>query len=33
MENQYPDRIVHLLQLYLLGDITKEERQELEVLV
>ena len=31
MENQYPDRIVHLLQLYLLGDITKEERQELEV--
>ena len=30
MENQYPDRIVHLLQLYLLGDITKEERQELE---
>ena len=30
MENQYPDRIVHLLQLYLLGDITEEERQELE---
>ena len=30
MKNHCPDRIVHLLQLYLLGDITKEERQELE---
>ena len=30
MEHQYSDRIVRLLQLYLLGDITKEERQELE---
>ena len=30
MENQYSDRIVRLLQLYLLGDITEEERQELE---
>lgn len=30
MEHQYSDRIVHLLQLYLLGDITEEERQELE---
>ena len=31
MEHQYSDRIVRLLQLYLLGDITEEERQELEV--
>ncbi|MDY5011855.1 FecR domain-containing protein [Butyricimonas virosa] len=30
MEHQYSDRIVRLLQLYLLGDITEEERQELE---
>ena len=30
MVNQYSDRIVRLLQLYLLGDITEEERQELE---
>ena len=30
MENQYSVRIVRLLQLYLLGDITEEERQELE---
>jgi len=30
MDNQYSDRIVRLLQLYLLGDITEEERQELE---
>ena len=30
MENQYSDRIVRLLQLYLLGDITEEERKELE---
>ena len=30
MKNHCPDRIVHLLQLYLLGDITKEEWQELE---
>ena len=30
MENQYSDRIVRLLQLYLLGDITEEELQELE---
>ena len=29
-EHQYSDRIVRLLQLYLLGDITEEERQELE---
>ena len=32
MEHQYSDRIVRLLQLYLLGDITEEERQELEEL-
>ena len=30
MEHQYSDRIVRLLQLYLLGDISEEERQELE---
>ena len=30
MEHRYSDRIVRLLQLYLLGDITEEERQELE---
>ena len=30
MEHQYSDRIVRLLQLYLLGNITEEERQELE---
>ena len=30
MEHQYSDRIVRLLQLYFLGDITEEERQELE---
>lgn len=30
MEHQYSDRIVRLLQLYLLEDITEEERQELE---
>ena len=30
MEHKYSDRIVRLLQLYLLGDITEEERQELE---
>ena len=30
MEHQYSGRIVCLLQLYLLGDITEEERQELE---
>ena len=30
MEHQYSDRIVRLLQLYLLGDITEEERQDLE---
>lgn len=30
MKNQYSDRIVRLLQLYLLGNITEEERQELE---
>ena len=30
MEHQYSDRIVRLLQLYLLGDITEAERQELE---
>ena len=30
MKNQYSDRIVRLLQLYLLGNITEKERQELE---
>ena len=30
MKNQYSDRIVRLLQLYLLGNMTEEERQELE---
>lgn len=30
MKNQDSDRIVRLLQLYLLGNITEEERQELE---
>ena len=30
MGNRYNDRIVRLLQLYMVGDITGEERQELE---
>lgn len=31
MNDKYDDRIVRLLQLYMIGEITDEERQELEV--
>ena len=30
MKDQYSDRIVRLIQLYLVGDITGEEQRELE---